>query len=99
MNTLTSCLRAIVNFFAEILLGCSHSRLTRPFTIDDETYEVCLDCGRQIYYSAQEMRPLTAWEVRRMKAAHAGEVRVVPMMPSQVPHLVSSRDHNPKIAA
>jgi len=51
MNTLTACLRAIVDFFAEILFGCSHSRLTRPFTIKNETYEVCLDCGRQIYYS------------------------------------------------
>lgn len=99
MNTLTACLRAIVNFFAEILLGCSHSRLTRPFTIQDETYKVCLDCGKQIYYSAQEMRPLTAWEVRRMKAAGAGEVKVVPMMPSHVPQLVPARENNPKIAA
>ncbi|HEY6446605.1 MAG TPA: hypothetical protein VIY53_09110 [Acidobacteriaceae bacterium] len=98
MNTLSACLRAIVSFFAEILFGCSHSHLTRPFTIDEETYKVCLDCGKQVYYSAQEMRPLTAGEVRRMKAAHAGEVKVLPI-PSGVPQLVPARDQNPKIAA
>jgi len=85
MKVLTACLRAVLNFFAEILFGCSHSRLTRPFTLDDETYEVCLDCGKQIYYSAQEMRPLTPREVRRMKAAQAGEVKVMPSRPQLAP--------------
>lgn len=98
MNTLSACLRAIVNFFAEILFGCSHSHLTRPFTLNEETYMVCLDCGKQVYYSAQEMRPLTAGEVRRMKAAHAGEVKVVPI-PAGVPQLVPAREQNPKVAA
>ena len=98
MNTLTACLRAIVDFFAEILFGCSHSRLTRPFTLKNETYEVCLDCGRQIYESAQEMRPLTAWEVRRMKAANAGEMKVMPAAPA-MPQLVPAREHKSNIAA
>jgi hypothetical protein len=94
MNVLTSCLQAIVSFFTEILFGCSHSRQTRPFTISDETYKVCLDCGKQIYYSAQEMRPLTLGEVRRMKAARAGEVKIMP-----APQLVPARDRKPHIAA
>jgi hypothetical protein len=98
MNALTACLRAIVSFFSEILFGCSHSRLTRPFTINGDTYEVCLDCGRQIYYSAQAMRPLTIGEVRRMKAAHAGEVKVMPMA-AGVPQLMSRRERGPHIAA
>jgi hypothetical protein len=98
MNALTACLRAIVSFFSEILFGCSHSRLTRPFTINGETYEVCLDCGRQIYYSAQEMRRLTIGEVRRMKAAHAGEVKVM-LMPAGVPQLRPRRERGPHIAA
>jgi hypothetical protein len=98
MNALTACLRAIVDFFAEILFGCSHSRLTRPFTIKAETYKVCLDCGRQIYYSAQEMRPLTGWEVRRMKAANAGEVKIMPVAPS-IPQLIPAREHKTNIAA
>ncbi len=98
MKTLSICLRAILNFFTEILFGCSHSRLSRPFTLNDETYEVCLDCGKQIYYSAQEMRPLTPWEVRRMKAAQAGEVKVVPIAPSR-PHLVPTSERESNLAA
>lgn len=97
MSTITACLRAIVDFFAEILLGCSHSRVTRPFTIQGETYMVCLSCGKQIYYSAKEMRPLTLGEVRRIKAA-AAEVKVVPI-PATVPTLVGAQERKPHIAA
>lgn len=95
MNFLMSCLRSVLNFFSEILFGCTHSRVTRPFTLDSETYEVCLDCGKQIYYSATEMRPLTAWEVRRLRAARAGEVKVIPI---NAPRLVP-RDSKPNVAA
>jgi hypothetical protein len=98
MRTLTAWIRAIASFFSEILFGCSHGRLTRPFTIQDETYMVCLDCGKQIYYSAREMRPLSAWEVRRMKAARAGEVKVVPI-PTGVPQLRPAGEHKSNIAA
>lgn len=69
---------AIFNFLYEIFLGCSHEHLTRPFTLQQETYKVCLDCGKQLYYSPVTMRPLNAREVRRMHAAHAGEVRIMP---------------------
>jgi len=99
MRLMTACLRAIVSFFAEILFGCSHSRVTRPFTINEETYMVCLDCGRQIYYSTKEMRPLTGGEVRRMKAAHAGEMRVLPAMSRAVPQLVRASESKSNIAA
>lgn len=98
MNFLMACLQAVLNFFSEILFGCSHSRLTRPFTIGSQTYEVCLDCGKQIYYSAKEMRPLTAWEVRRMKAAHAGELKVVPI-PAGVSQLVPTHEGKSNLAA
>lgn len=98
MKVLVSFLRAVLGFFTEILFGCSHSKLSRPFTLNDETYEVCLDCGKQIYYSAQEMRPLTAWEVRRMKAAQAGEVKVMPMLPSR-PQLVPATERKSNLAA
>lgn len=73
-----SVLRGIFRFFYEILLGCSHSHLTRIFTLQDETYRVCLDCGLHIPYSPVTMRPLTAREVRRMRAARAGELKVMP---------------------
>lgn len=78
-------LRAIFNFLYEIILGCSHQHLTRPFTLQNETYKVCLDCGKQLYYSAVTMRPLNVIEVRRLMAARAGELRV---MPASVPSLV-----------
>lgn len=72
-----SILYAIFNFLCEILLGCRHDRLTRPFTIEQQTYEVCLSCGKHIFYSADAMRPLTARELRRMQAVQSGELRVV----------------------
>lgn len=96
MSTFTACLRAIVSFFSEILLGCSHSKLTRPFTIKGETYMVCLNCGKQIYYSAKEMRPLSMGEVRRMKAL-AAELRVMPL--PATPQLIPAQGQKSNIAA
>lgn len=83
--------RTVFNFLYEIFLGCSHQHLTRPFTLQKQTYKVCLDCGKQIYYSADSMRPLNVREVRRMHAAHAGEVRVMPTAAPAVPTLVPAR--------
>ena len=71
-------LQAVFNFLYEIILGCSHQHLTRPFTLQKETYKVCLDCGKQIYYSPVTMRALNVREVRRLHAARSGEVRVMP---------------------
>jgi hypothetical protein len=61
--------------------------MTRPFTLQQQTYMVCLDCGKRVYYSASAMRPLSVREVRRMHAAHAGEVRIMPSVgtPQLVP--------------
>ena len=73
-----SVLRAIVRFFYEIVLSCSHSNLTRIFTMQQETYRVCLDCGKHIPHSPLTMRPLTAREARRLKATHAGELKIMP---------------------
>lgn len=71
-------LRAIFNFLCGILLGCRHDRLTRPFTIQQQTYKVCLSCGKHIFYSADAMRPLTGRELRRMQTVQSGALRVVP---------------------
>ncbi|HEY0757948.1 MAG TPA: hypothetical protein VGD59_01695 [Acidisarcina sp.] len=70
---------AILGFFYEILLGCRHNKLTRPFTLEQQTYKVCLDCGRQVFYSAESMRPLSSGEIRRMQLANAGANNVVPL--------------------
>jgi hypothetical protein len=92
-----SILRAIFYFLYEIFLGCSHKHLTRPFTLEQETYMVCLDCGKQIFYSPDSMRPLSAREARRMHAAHAGEVRVMPASLAR-PKLVPVRSRKPDAA-
>jgi len=71
-------LRAMFRFFYEIILGCSHSHLTRIFTLQDETYRVCLDCGVHVPYSSVTMKPLSAREIRRIRAARAGELKIMP---------------------
>jgi hypothetical protein len=41
------------------LLGaCRHRHQSRPFTLDNRTYKVCLDCGKEIQYSLESMAPL-----------------------------------------
>jgi predicted nucleic-acid-binding Zn-ribbon protein len=71
-------LQAIFNFFYEILLGCRHDHLTRLFTIQQQTYKVCLDCGKHVFYSADTLRPLSARESRRAQAMQAGELSLHP---------------------
>jgi hypothetical protein len=70
-------IQSLLGFFYDILFGCRHWSQTRPFTLEQRTYKVCLDCGKQIYYSRERMTPLSAREVRRMKAAAAGPVTVI----------------------
>ncbi|HSY71348.1 MAG TPA: hypothetical protein VK798_03870 [Alloacidobacterium sp.] len=71
-------LQAIFNFLYEILLGCRHDRLTRPFTLQQQTYKVCLDCGKHVFYSTDTMRPLSGRELRRLRAMQASELKVLP---------------------
>lgn len=75
-------IKAIIDFFYEIFFGCRHDSLTRPFTLENQTYKVCLDCGRQIYYSSETMRPLTIREIRRMRAALGADVAVLSPAPA-----------------
>jgi hypothetical protein len=49
------------------VFGCRHARLSRLFTIRDESYMVCLSCGHQVYYSVEAMRPLSRREVHRLR--------------------------------
>ena len=65
----------LLGFFYDILFGCRHWSQTRPFTLEQQTYKVCLDCGKQIYYSRERMTPLSASEVRRMKAGSGPHYR------------------------
>jgi hypothetical protein len=73
-------IHSLLGFVYDILFGCRHWSQTRPFTLEKQTYKVCLDCGKQIYYSRERMTPLSAREVRRMKTA-AGPLNVIADMP------------------
>lgn len=76
-----SLLRAICNFFYEIFFGCSHGHMTRPFTLQDHSYKVCLDCGKQFPYSVERMRVLHAWEVAKPQPT-AAQVEPVSLQPA-----------------
>ena len=41
--------RSIFNFF----FGCRHRELTRVFTLDNQTYRVCLSCGARIPFTEE----------------------------------------------
>ena len=75
---LISLIRSLLGFFYDVFFGCRHRNQTRPFTLKRQTYKVCLDCGTQIFYSPERMKPLTAREVRRAEAAAAGLLTMVP---------------------
>ena len=64
-----SWIRNAIGFVFEAIFGCRHRGLSRPFTIEAQTYKVCLDCGRQIFYSTERMQPLTHRELRRLRAS------------------------------
>jgi hypothetical protein len=53
----------MIDSIANLLLRCSHRRLTRPVTPvskagvpHGQTYVVCLDCGKQFSYDLSAMR-------------------------------------------
>jgi hypothetical protein len=50
-----------------VLGGCRHPRESRVFTLNDQTYKVCLHCAKVIPYSLERMAPLTFRELRELK--------------------------------
>jgi len=39
----------------DFLFGCHHAHLSRVFTLQGETYQVCCDCGAKYAYSLETM--------------------------------------------
>jgi hypothetical protein len=39
----------------ELLFGCWHRNLSRPFTMSGWTYEVCLNCGKKLAYDRADI--------------------------------------------
>jgi hypothetical protein len=56
----------LIQFF---LGGCRHGPQSRPFTLEDQTYKVCLHCAKVIPYSLEHMAPLSLRERRELKMA------------------------------
>jgi hypothetical protein len=75
-------IQSLLGFFYDIVFGCRHWSQTRPFTLEKQTYKVCLDCGKQIHYSRERMTPLSAREVRRMKTATTPMAVISTSMPA-----------------
>jgi hypothetical protein len=39
----------------ELLFGCWHRNLSRPFTLPGWTHEVCLNCGKKLAYDRADI--------------------------------------------
>jgi hypothetical protein len=37
----------VIQFVIQFAFGCHHRHVSRVFTINQRTYKVCLDCGRE----------------------------------------------------
>jgi hypothetical protein len=46
---------AILLAILDFLFGCHHLQLSRVFTLQGETYQVCCDCGARFAYSLETM--------------------------------------------
>lgn len=45
----------IILCLVSFAFGCWHRHMSRPFTLWGRTYEVCLDCGKELPYSLEHM--------------------------------------------
>jgi hypothetical protein len=55
-------------FLLRFVLGsCRHLHESRPFTLNGQTYKVCLCCAKTIPYSLERMAPLTSRECRDLR--------------------------------
>jgi hypothetical protein len=77
-------MRWITEFFQsvfEAIFGfCRHNNQSRPFTIEGQTYKVCMDCSQQIFYSRDTLLPLSRRELRHLRAEEAAAA--VSIMPA-----------------
>jgi hypothetical protein len=47
-----------LSWLFQFAFGCHHPQLSRVFTIQKRTYQVCVDCGRQFEYSWELMQSI-----------------------------------------
>jgi uncharacterized membrane protein len=48
-------METLVSTTFDFLFGCHHRNLSRVFTIDGRTYQVCCNCGAEFDYSLKYM--------------------------------------------
>ena len=48
-------MKAFFEIMFDWIFGCHHRHLSRVFTIDRRTYQVCLACGTELRYSWRAM--------------------------------------------
>jgi hypothetical protein len=65
------------SFLFQFVMGCRHRHQSRPFTLDKQTYKVCLECGMVIHYSLERMAPLGTREQRELAMAKTNRPRIV----------------------
>lgn len=53
----------------ELLFGCRHRRKTFPLTKSNDTYVVCLDCGKEFVYDWREMRVGVVRDINKSSVA------------------------------
>jgi hypothetical protein len=64
-------MRAFLNAIFEWIFGCHHRQLSRVFTIDRKTYQVCFACGRKLHYSWRAMSLIKTSETPQTLASFA----------------------------
>jgi len=82
----------------ELLFGCWHRNLSRPFTLSGWTYEVCLNCGKKLDYDRADIGCVVA----RRKSPGRGEAdfanKLLSAMRYEFRGHLEKSDGNPKAA-
>ena len=68
----------------ELLFGCWHRNLSRPFTLSGWTYEVCLNCGKKLAYDRADIGCVVAQrkDLGRGESLQEGHA-TIPFIPAQ----------------
>jgi len=70
-----------LHWISEHVFGCHHKKLSRVFTINQRTYQVCFECGQEFEYSWRRMLSLRSGDLDNaapaLKGTPAAEVSLV----------------------
>jgi hypothetical protein len=62
-ETVRRAIALIENIYHRIF-GCWHTNMSRPFTINQETYRMCLDCGAHRAFDTQQWKMVGPYYAR-----------------------------------